>query len=329
MKNPASREEYRRRLQQFRAFVAAHQWPSTSAFGVVYLLTNKITGKQYVGQTVQKLVQRMQRHGWPTNAGRMAIAAAIWRDGMHNFTVDVLCECATRAELDSEEARCIREYNTISPHGYNLSASTEGRRQLTQESKDKISRANLGQRRSEETKQRLSDSHLGFVVSEATKKKISATNRGRRGSDLCYARAAEASAKTYCLIDPQGERVIATNMRRFAMEHGLGPASMCDLSRGRIKVHRGWRLDVERHAVLIQPTARRAAGGRPRKPDSVAAQIEKFIAEAATPCSVADLQTALPHCHPSTVRAVVQQLKEDGKLRRVAMSTYALPGTGT
>ena len=91
--------------------------------GVIYLRTNLINGKQYVGQTKDF---KSREYDW-LNLNKIYAGALIERArkkyGTDNFKVEILKECDTLEELNKWEKYYISELNTIKPHGYNM---TEG-----------------------------------------------------------------------------------------------------------------------------------------------------------------------------------------------------------
>jgi len=86
--------------------------------GTIYLFTNILNGKQYIGQTkyIKRRVQ-VQSQG----KGSPLLAKAIHRYGIENFTIDIVkTDIETQEELDTLEEQYINEYNTITPFGYNI-----------------------------------------------------------------------------------------------------------------------------------------------------------------------------------------------------------------
>lgn len=80
----------------------------------VYLVTNTVTGKRYVGCTSKPLENRMYHH-----AKRGAMAEDISRIGLHSFLAEVLHTCETKqAARDIEDAE-IKRLRTHTPYGYN------------------------------------------------------------------------------------------------------------------------------------------------------------------------------------------------------------------
>lgn len=96
--------------------------------GTIYLITNKINGKRYVGQTRTALKVRMSKHYSDAKCepGVTGIDAAIRKYGQENFDVRVLCECP-EDQLDRLERYYIEVYNTYnSNYGYNLTPGGQG-----------------------------------------------------------------------------------------------------------------------------------------------------------------------------------------------------------
>ena len=84
---------------------------------VVYLVTNTINNKKYVGQTQRILSERINEH---RRSKTSVIYHAIKKYDRKNFTVDILDECKTIDELNEREIYWIKKLNTKTPNGYNL-----------------------------------------------------------------------------------------------------------------------------------------------------------------------------------------------------------------
>lgn len=104
---------------------------------VIYLLTNLINGKQYVGQTIQQLRFRIYDHKLKK---KFYIGQAIDKYGLENFKIEILEECSTKEQLDERERYWIAKLNTKAPNGYNLTNGGEGvcGRRLSAETVKKI-----------------------------------------------------------------------------------------------------------------------------------------------------------------------------------------------
>ena len=94
----------------------------------IYLVTNKINGKQYVGQTVYSIEDRWGRH---LSAARNQednnyFHNAIRKYGEKSFEVSLLEEVENLANLGKREQYYIKKYNTYAPNGYNTTRGGEG-----------------------------------------------------------------------------------------------------------------------------------------------------------------------------------------------------------
>ncbi|MBR0261137.1 MAG: helix-turn-helix domain-containing protein [Selenomonadaceae bacterium] len=90
-------------------------------FGIVYLITNLLDGKKYVGQTTRTLEERFSEHA----EAESLLGNAICKYGAENFSREVLAECETPEELDAQERFYIKELDCKHPKGYN---NTDGGR---------------------------------------------------------------------------------------------------------------------------------------------------------------------------------------------------------
>jgi group I intron endonuclease len=111
---------------------------------LVYLITNKINEKQYVGQTTQSLPRRWKFH-CSKNSNCLALKSAIQKYGIDNFSIEIVYTASSLEELNKKEIEFINKFNTLSPNGYNL--TTGG----------------LNYIRSEESRKKKSNSRKGVV----------------------------------------------------------------------------------------------------------------------------------------------------------------------
>ncbi len=90
-------------------------------YGFVYMTTNLINGKKYIGQ-------RKYYNGWEKYLGSgVNIKKDIKQYGRNNFTRVILCECKNKEELNYKEEYFINKYNAVaSDMFYNISATATG-----------------------------------------------------------------------------------------------------------------------------------------------------------------------------------------------------------
>lgn len=89
--------------------------------GIIYIITNTINNKIYIGQTIQTLDARWQEHcrkSCSKNEANMAIKKAIFKYGKENFIIKEIEKCDI-STLDEKEIYYINLYNSYN-EGYNL-----------------------------------------------------------------------------------------------------------------------------------------------------------------------------------------------------------------
>lgn len=155
---------------------------------IVYLVTNNIDGKKYVGQTSQSLKRRWARHQQPFNHRRNSyLYNAICKHGIENFSIEILVQVSTKEEMDYYEIGMIKALDLRNPDkGYNLTDGGGGMLgfNLSEETRLKMSR----HVKSEEHCKKISESkmgnqaRLGMKHTEETKKRMSEVAKGRKFS---------------------------------------------------------------------------------------------------------------------------------------------------
>jgi len=130
-------------------------------YGYIYLTTNNINGKQYIGQKKSNEFLGNKYLG----SGRV-FTRAVKKYGRENFTVELLEKCKDANELNEREIYWIEYYNAFeSEHFYNLCKGGCGcsGRKHTEEEKHKISENQKGNKRNDDCKLKLRNSRLGRV----------------------------------------------------------------------------------------------------------------------------------------------------------------------
>lgn len=135
---------------------------------IIYKFTNKIDGKDYIGQTTQSLEARVSQHFSDAKSGRRdyVIDRAIRKYGRENFIIEKWDDALSIDELNKMEIFWIKELNTLAPNGYNLLEGGKNAKH-TEETKKKLSESRKGKKfgpHSEETKKKLSESHSNNKV---------------------------------------------------------------------------------------------------------------------------------------------------------------------
>jgi group I intron endonuclease len=178
----------------------------------VYMVTNIVNGKRYIGKTVREKVKiRKREHYTAARRGvNTLFCKAIRKYGEYNFKWDVLFTGTLHSELLKKEIEYIKEYNTYCDigHGYNMTQGGEGCICPTKRTRDKMKQNQIGDKNSfyghkhskksimtmghpkgkhpfkgmkhtTETKTKISNTLKGRIVPEDVKTKISNTLKGR------------------------------------------------------------------------------------------------------------------------------------------------------
>lgn len=150
----------------------------------IYKITNKVTGKFYIGSSVN-FKRRWYMHKFELKRGKhgnIHLQRAWDKYGEESFVFEVIKEVEpTRKEILKEEQIFLDTLSPYGENGYNISkeaGSILGYRH-TKEARKKIVDSKLGKSRSEETKRKISEVQKGKTISQETRDKISKTLKGR------------------------------------------------------------------------------------------------------------------------------------------------------
>ena len=142
---------------------------------LIYMATNKVNGKCYIGQTTVSLKRRKILHKHDMKSKDYAFQRALRKYGFENFKWKTLCKDVPVDDLDDLERKEIAERETLSPKGYNITTGGNSRKEFTEEARRKMSK--YAKNRTEEHKRKLIESRKGYTHSAITRNKIS-ENRG-------------------------------------------------------------------------------------------------------------------------------------------------------
>lgn len=145
---------------------------------IIYRMRNKNNGKCYVGQTIQKLTERVYDHSRENSV----IGQALRKYGREGFAVSVLQRCGTPEELDEAERYWIRKLRTLAPEGYNVHPGGVHGGKLTEAHRKKIGDSLRGRKRSKQTCKRISQALKGRVMDPEWRAKISKAAKGRKAT---------------------------------------------------------------------------------------------------------------------------------------------------
>lgn len=192
-------------------------------FNFLYVTTNLIDGKQYVGEHSTDCVENDQYLG-----SGILITHAIKKYGKKNFKREII-ECfSTKQEAFDAQERYIKELNTLKPNGYNLSptggvgvngcCSEETKQKMSAWAKTRTGELNgmYGKHLSQETKDKISKSNdgkysgelhymWGKKLPEETKQKISLSLTGKNSGTKHYLFGSHHSEETKQKISEGGK----------------------------------------------------------------------------------------------------------------------------
>ena len=171
----------------------------------IYIITNKVNAKQYVGIT--KNTKRRWSQHLRTNGSAPALHAAIKKYGADQFVFSHICDAFDFDAACDIETLLIKQHNTKAPFGYNITDGGDGvvgvsmteeqketRRQahfkfvsgLTLEERSEKFGSFRGRKHSDETKAKIKASNLGknlgrLPSDEARRKMSESQKKVKRG----------------------------------------------------------------------------------------------------------------------------------------------------
>lgn len=176
--------------------------------GEIYIVTNTITGKRYVGQTKYATDDRWKQHieDSELNRSNSYLHRSIRKYGVTAFVVKRVLKNVPLDILDDLEIKCIQRYNTLAPNGYNLCRGGGGVK---------------GYRHTEETKnmawrKAISESRLGKF------KGADNPFGGKHHTQETKARISEANSKAVLMCSLDGEVVKRFNSLVEARDYLIG-----------------------------------------------------------------------------------------------------------
>lgn len=215
------------------------------SFNAIYLWTNLINNKKYVGQA-QNFYDRMQDYASGQENDRV-IGKAMLKYGIENFEVTVLEKEIEINKLNEREQYWMDYYQCFVPNGYNvcrIAGNTKGYHH-TEEDKKKMSRIAkqrfkehpelikkgvnnhmYGKHHSEKTKQKMSKSRMGnqnakgctWVMKQETKDKISAALKGKQN---CLGRKLSQETKNK-IAESNRNKLVSEETKRKISEANKG-----------------------------------------------------------------------------------------------------------
>lgn len=239
-------------------------------FGIIYCARNIINNKRYIGQTTQKLSNRIKGHKYDAknkDRGKTYFYKAIRKYGFNFFEWKILEKNIKINELNEKETYWIKHYDTVN-NGYNCMYFDEyDRKIVSKETRKKQSLIRLGKKLSKETCKKMSDSKKGTILGNKNPmkrkevrekvamkkigKKMPKESREKLSKSLkeYYKKVKEKGLfmgfKTFHVYSPCGIKyIIKDGLKKFCKEQNLSYSSMRKLVGNLLKInnHQGWRI---------------------------------------------------------------------------------------
>ena len=122
-------------------------------FGYIYITTNLVNGKKYIGQHEASHFEGNKYLGSGIN-----LTKAIKKYGESNFKVELLEKCNSKQELDKAEISYIKKFNAAdSDDFYNITYGGQGGDFFTEGMKDKLRKARLSQKSQTKGKRKINN----------------------------------------------------------------------------------------------------------------------------------------------------------------------------
>lgn len=229
----------------------------------VYVHTNKINGKKYVGVTCRDLKIRWAKgkgYKRPKDQGEALshFYHSIQKYGWDNFEHEIVKDGLTKAEAAEEEKRLIALYDTTNPEkGYNVTLGGDGssgakhsdgtRKLLSRLTKERFaqnpeSNPFKGKHHTEETKEKLRQSHKRMYDGEKN------PFAGKHHTEKTKALLSEQHSQPVNQYSLQGEYIQQFRSgREAAAAVGTTPTSIADAANGKTRFSAGyiWKKAAE------------------------------------------------------------------------------------
>ena len=202
---------------------------------VIYLITNKLNGKQYVGQTTRTLREREMEHARKNGI----VGSAIRKYGRENFDIKQIDSADSVEMLNQKEIDWIVKLETKTPYGYNLCNGGNNTRGFNHREDTRIIMAEkkkgmykgkdnpfYGKKHSEETRKRMSE-----AWTEERKQQLAEASR-ERNPKLFAVRVRNVDT---------GE--VFNSIKEAADTYDLKPTHITRVCRGRRKTTGGFRWE--------------------------------------------------------------------------------------
>jgi group I intron endonuclease len=152
---------------------------------IIYKLTSP-SGGIYIGQT-NDFIHRMSCHKYNSiSENKIYITPlynAIRKYGWDNFSKEILFDKVAEELIDDLESYLIFNYRTTKHKVYNVESGGHKNKNISEETKKKISKKNKNKKHSLESRKKISENKKGKMLSKEHKEKISKSMKGKKFSE--------------------------------------------------------------------------------------------------------------------------------------------------
>lgn len=211
---------------------------------IIYCIHSLSTGKKYIGQTIEKMQRRVLRHFRTINETK--ISRAIQKYSKYDFVYGIVEEIEDINLLDEREQYWIKYYNSID-NGFNIKEGGKCARGFKQpeSSIEKRRQKLIGKPLSDEHKQKISKAHKGKVLSTETVNKMIAYRTGRKLTESCKKKISQSHSKnTYELKNIDGTTLVIKNLAKFCRDNNFSQSYFTRILKGERKTYKGWNIKV-------------------------------------------------------------------------------------
>lgn len=224
-------------------------------FGFIYISTNSINNKKYIGQC------SYSKPGWNSYLGSgIFLKKAIKKYGRESFSREIICDAFSREDLSFLEIYFIKEYDAVNDNKfYNIAEggyvtrgfsgkvhSEEYKQKMKEFSKNRPATVNMKSNMSNIGKefggfknteshrlaiQKVGLSNKGKIASEKTKIKMSLAHSGKNNS----------RSKTWHLESEDGKILIIESLNPWCREQKIGVHALANTFNTK-KFHKGFRV---------------------------------------------------------------------------------------
>lgn len=224
--------------------------------GIIYKATSKTSRLSYIGKSInfkkRKRDHKSKLFSSKSKEYNTHFGNAVRLYGWDDFEWVILYDSIPINQLNNMERFVISNYNTYSRDGkcgYNSTPGGDGVSEISDLTRQKLSKVHKGKMFTEERKQNISRSKMGLKASDEARKNLSIARRKRITTEktkktMSLAAKGKINIKKYKLISPEGKEFITNNgLVLFCEEHKLDRSSLYRLMKNQSKYYKGWSIE--------------------------------------------------------------------------------------